>query len=164
MLIRKMKTKNQDKRITTYVLITTLQLKNTLRHNLPRLNVYIVLQFEKKKNTEVDKKVCFLTNRKRTVIHKCSCCPRLFACKFQKKHWEHLEITLPMSGDEELTILWESAMEIHYYCFLFKKWGTNIFFKKKPFKIRAHSKSLEIKGIQKIIPILNSGILKFHWS
>lgn len=48
MLIRKMKTKNQDKRITTYVLITTLQLKNTLRHNLPRLNVYIVLQFEKK--------------------------------------------------------------------------------------------------------------------
>lgn len=52
MLIRKMKTKNQDKRITTYVLITTLQLKNTLRHNLPRLNVYIVLQFEKKKKTQ----------------------------------------------------------------------------------------------------------------
>lgn len=48
MLVRKTKNKNQDKRITTYVLITTVQLKNTLRHNLPRLNIYIILQLKKK--------------------------------------------------------------------------------------------------------------------
>lgn len=47
MLIRKIK--NQDKRITRHVLITTLQLKNTLRHKLLRLNVFIVLQLKKKK-------------------------------------------------------------------------------------------------------------------
>lgn len=46
MLIRK--TKNQDKRITRHVLITTVQLKNTLRHKLLRLNVFIVLQLKKK--------------------------------------------------------------------------------------------------------------------
>lgn len=48
MLIRKIK--NQDKRITRHVLITTVQLKNTLRHKLLRLNVFIVLQLKKKKN------------------------------------------------------------------------------------------------------------------
>lgn len=64
MLIRKMKTKNQDKRITTYVLITTLQLKNTLRHNLPRLNVYIVLQFEKKKTQRWTKRFVSLQTEK----------------------------------------------------------------------------------------------------
>lgn len=47
MLIRKIK--NQDKRITRHVLITTLQLKNTLRHKLLRLNVFIVLQLKKTK-------------------------------------------------------------------------------------------------------------------
>lgn len=99
MLIRKIK--NQDKRITRHVLITTLQLKNTLRHKLLRLNVFIVLQLKKKK-TEVDKNVCFLTSRKRTIRHRF---PSLFACKFQKKHWGHLEITLPVSGGEELRIL-----------------------------------------------------------
>lgn len=103
MLIRKIK--NQDKRITRHVLITTLQLKNTLRHKLLRLNVFIVLQLKKKKKTEVDKNVCFLTSRKRTIRHRYSCFPSLFACKFQKKHWGHLEITLPVSGGEELTIL-----------------------------------------------------------
>lgn len=50
MLIRKIK--NQDKRITRHVLITTLQLKNTLRHKLLRLNVFIVLQLKKKKKKQ----------------------------------------------------------------------------------------------------------------
>lgn len=138
MLIRKIKHKNQDKSITTCIT------------NYTRTEKYFEAQTSKAECiycTAIKKKTRggHLTSRKRTVRHRYSCFPSLFACKFQKKHWEHLEITLPTSGDGELTILWESAMEIHYYIFIFKKWGTTIFFK-KAIRISAQYKSLERTG------------------
>lgn len=63
MLIRKIK--NQDKRITRHVLITTLQLKNTLRHKLLRLNVFIVLQLKKKKKNRGGQKCLFPYKQKK---------------------------------------------------------------------------------------------------